>query len=145
MTNFKCECRNGFKLVDRFRCIDINECVEQPWMCSQLCENRIGSYICKCANNYEKSVSDSRYCKYIFEYMQADLVYTNRYYLRNISVISNTVNLIKQGFSLARGFGYDYFEKNFYVWDGGNGELYKIKINTSLPNVAIHSEVILFL
>ena len=72
---------------------------------------------------------------------QADLIYSNRYYLRNVSIVSNYANLIKEGFSLARGVGYDYLEQNFYVWDGGNGELYKIKINTSLTNVAVHHEV----
>lgn len=97
--------------------------------------------MCKCADNYEKSSADARYCKYMLGHTQADLIYSNRYYLRNVSIVSNYANLIKEGFSLARGVGYDYLEQNFYVWDGGNGELYKIKINTSLTNVAVHHEV----
>lgn len=143
LTSFVCECRPGFKLIDRYKCVDINECVEQPWVCSQLCENRIGSYTCKCADNYEKTSADSRYCKYMVgPHMDPDLIYSNRYYLRNISIVSGYANLIKEGFSLARGFGYDFVEKNFYVFDSGVGELFRIKVNTSLANVAVKSEVI---
>ena len=143
LTSFTCECRTGFKLIDRYRCIDINECVEQPWVCSQLCENRMGSYMCKCAEGYEKTSSDSRYCKIIGRHVEPDLVYSNRYYLRNISLTLNYANLIKAGFHEARGIGYDYLDGYFYVFDGGKGELYKIKLNTSLTNVAVSSEVIL--
>ena len=141
LTSFKCECRPGFKLLDRYRCIDINECTEQPWLCSQLCENRIGSYMCKCGEGFEKSSNDSRYCKFAGEHMEPDLIYTSRYYLRNISLILGNANLIKQGFIKATGLSYDLAENNVFVFDAGTGELHKIRINTSLSNVAVSSEV----
>lgn len=99
--------------------------------------------MCKCADGYEKSGSNGRNCKYLQSdgTTGADLVYSNRYYLRNISLSSGYANLIMQGFAAARGIAYDYVEQNFYVLDAGTGELHKIKVNTSLPNVAVSSEV----
>lgn len=53
----------GFKLLaDGKACDDIDECSESPWVCSQLCENTIGSYVCKCANGYLKE-PDGKTCK----------------------------------------------------------------------------------
>lgn len=126
--------------------MDINECVEQPWVCSQVCENMIGSYACKCADGYEKSSSslpDSRHCKYTLDGANVKplLIYSSRYYLRTIALESGDANLIKSGFVKASGTAYDYVEQNVYVFDSGTGELHKIKINASLPNLAVTSEV----
>ena len=35
--------------------IDIDECVETPGVCNQYCENLVGTYHCKCADNYQRS------------------------------------------------------------------------------------------
>ena len=133
ITSFKCECRRGYKLVDRYRCLDINECKETPWVCTQLCENRPGSYSCKCAEGYEKSSSDSRLCKKIGPKVEANLIFTNNYYLRNISLETNNYNLIRQGFSSARGVTYDYNQSTLYVLDGWKAQLLRIKMNLSAP------------
>lgn len=141
LTSFKCECRPGFKLIDGFRCIDINECVETPYVCTQLCENRPGSYTCKCADGYEKSNSDPRYCKVMGPKIEPDLLFSNSYYLRNISLLSNTYSLIKDGFSSATGFTYDYSQSKIYIFDSTNAQLIKLNLNTSLSNVLVSSEV----
>ena len=73
--------------------------------------------------------------------MEPDLIYSSRYYLRNISLVLGNANLIKQGFVKASGVSYDLVENSVFVFDGGSGELYKIRINTSLSNVAVSSEV----
>ena len=108
LTSFACECRPGYKLVDRFKCVDINECKETPWVCTQQCENRPGSYNCKCSIGYEKLASDSRSCKLVGPKFEANLLFTNNYYLRNISLETNNYNLIQSGFHAARGLAYDY-------------------------------------
>ena len=134
LTSFRCECRAGYKLVDRYRCVDIDECKGTPHVCTQLCENRPGSYSCKCATGYEKLTSDSRQCKLIGAQVEAHLLFTNNYYLRNISLQTSNYNLLKGGFQVARGLAYDYNQSFVYVMDAGSRELIRLKLNTSLNN-----------
>ena len=134
LTSFRCECRAGYKLVDRYRCVDVDECKETPHVCTQLCENRPGSYSCKCATGYEKLTSDSRQCKLVGAHVQAHLLFTNNYYLRNISLQTSNYNLLKGGFQMARGLAYDYNQSFVYVMDAGSRELLRLKLNTSLNN-----------
>lgn len=75
--------------------------------------------------------------------VEANLLFTNNYYLRNISLNSNIYNLVKEGFVSARGVDYDYNQSTLFVMDGGKGELYKLKLNTSSPLVISHTERIL--
>lgn len=48
-----CGCRHGYKLKgDGHSCVDINECELEPAVCSQLCHNHDGGYICDCYNKF---------------------------------------------------------------------------------------------
>jgi low density lipoprotein-related protein 2 len=141
LTSFKCECRNGFKLSDRYRCRDINECEETPYVCSQLCENRPGSYMCKCATGYEKSTPDSRLCKLIGEKSEAYLLFSNNYYVRNISLTSNNYNLVKDGFVGATGVSYDYNQSYIYVADAAGNKIYRLRPHNT--TTAAETEVII--
>ena len=144
ITSFKCKCRSGYKLIDRFRCVDVNECKETPWVCNQLCENRPGSFSCKCSSGYEKSSSDSRLCKIIGPKMEASLLFTNNYYLRNISIETNNYNLIRQGFSAARGVTYDYNRSTLFVIDGVTSQLMKITMNlTATVPYSLTTEILI--
>jgi hypothetical protein len=75
--------------------------------------------------------------------VEANLLFTNNYYIRNISLISNNYNLIKDGFHEARGIAYNYLKSFIYVIDGGNGQLIRLKLNTSLVNSLISSDVLI--
>uniref|UniRef100_A0A6B2KYM4 EGF-like domain-containing protein n=1 Tax=Arcella intermedia TaxID=1963864 RepID=A0A6B2KYM4_9EUKA len=50
---YQCGCEYGFKIdpLDRFGCIDIDECL-QANNCSQKCHNQIGTYNCSCLPGY---------------------------------------------------------------------------------------------
>ena len=41
---------------------DKDECLEDPGSCTQICENYQGSYMCKCADGYQKE-PDGKTCK----------------------------------------------------------------------------------
>ncbi len=147
LTSFECDCRKGFKLLTdnryRFQCIDINECKETPWVCSQLCENQPGSYNCKCASDYEK-VAGGDVCKLVGPKIEANLLFTSNYYLRNISLETNNYNLIKSGFELAKGLAYNYNESYIYVLDSGSSQMLRLKINQSSGNnVLVNTQVLI--
>lgn len=143
LTSYKCECRPGFKLTDKYYCVDINECTETPYVCTQLCENTIGSYNCKCASGYEKSASDPRHCKIIGPKIEPDLLFSNSYYLRNISLSTLSYNLIKDGLHSARGIAYSYNESKIYIIDSGNRHLLRLNLNTSLTNTYQSEDILI--
>ena len=59
--NAVCYCNPGY-LKNGTRCDDINECEEQPGICSQTCTNTEGSYECSCLDGYtlEKSTGSCK-------------------------------------------------------------------------------------
>ena len=99
--------------------------------------------MCKCADGYEKVSTNARHCKIMGPSVEANLLFTNNYYLRNITLNSNIYNLIKEGFVSARGVYYDYNQSTLFVMDGGKGELYKFKLNTSSHTLIANTEKIL--
>ena len=112
-------------------------------MCSQLCENQPGSYNCKCASDYEKGVGGDM-CKLVGPKIEANLLFTSNYYLRNISLETNNYNLIKSGFELAKGLAYNYNESYIYVLDSGSSQMLRLKINQSLGNnVLVNTQVLI--
>ena len=115
-------------------CIDIDECKERPYVCSQLCENRAGSYSCKCAQGYQKSQADDDdgyYCKVAGVKVEAKLFFTSNYYLRSVSLQASTYELLREGFGAARGLAYDYNASCVFVLDGARRQLLKVYLNSS--------------
>ncbi|XP_063036507.1 fibrillin-2 isoform X2 [Melospiza melodia melodia] len=54
--SYRCECAAGFKLSPNGACIDRNECLEIPNVCSHgLCVDMQGSYQCICHNGFKAS------------------------------------------------------------------------------------------
>ncbi|KAM4052790.1 fibrillin-2 isoform 1-T1 [Anomaloglossus baeobatrachus] len=54
--SYRCECSAGFKLLPNGACIDRNECLEIPNVCSHgTCEDTLGSYRCVCNNGFKAS------------------------------------------------------------------------------------------
>ena len=59
--SYRCVCKPGFKHAGK-SCVDINECVEIPNICSHECVNLWGSYRCHCRQGYHLS-EDRRTCE----------------------------------------------------------------------------------
>ncbi|XP_064901783.1 fibrillin-2 [Columba livia] len=54
--SYRCECAAGFKLSPNGACVDRNECLEIPNVCSHgLCVDMQGSYQCVCHNGFKAS------------------------------------------------------------------------------------------
>ncbi|XP_054253822.1 fibrillin-2 isoform X1 [Indicator indicator] len=54
--SYRCECAAGYKLSPNGACIDRNECLEIPNVCSRgLCVDMQGSYQCICHNGFKAS------------------------------------------------------------------------------------------
>ncbi|XP_041371795.1 fibrillin-2-like isoform X2 [Gigantopelta aegis] len=50
--SYKCVCNSGFRYDRSGICIDIDECIEQSYDCSQQCLNHVGGYSCQCYDGY---------------------------------------------------------------------------------------------
>ncbi|XP_016119744.1 low-density lipoprotein receptor 1-like, partial [Sinocyclocheilus grahami] len=79
---YECLCPTGFRLVDKRRCEDIDECAN-PDTCSQICVNLMGSYKCECEDGYQMDPA-SKTCKAIGTI--AYLFFTNRHEVRKMTL-----------------------------------------------------------
>ncbi|XP_051537274.1 low-density lipoprotein receptor-related protein 2-like [Myxocyprinus asiaticus] len=62
-TGTHCWCRIGYKPVDDgLVCVDVDECLDSPAICSHYCNNTQGSYECSCSHGYVLE-PDGRSCK----------------------------------------------------------------------------------
>lgn len=116
ITSFYCSCLPGYKLMpDKRTCVDIDECKESPQLCSQKCENVVGSYICKCAAGYIRE-PDGRTCRQNSN-IEPYLIFSNRYYLRNLTTDGAFYSLILQGLGNVVALDFDRVEKRLYWID----------------------------
>lgn len=52
--SYECECLNGYKRLDKYNCVEIDECKSNQHSCHENadCINTIGSYDCRCKEGY---------------------------------------------------------------------------------------------
>ncbi|XP_030179601.1 low-density lipoprotein receptor-related protein 2 [Lynx canadensis] len=140
LTSFYCSCRPGYKLMfDNRSCDDIDECKETPFVCSQKCENVIGSYICKCAPGYLRE-PDGKSCRQNSN-IEPYLIFSNRYYLRNLTLDGHFYSLILQGLGNAVALDFDRVEKRLYWIDAENKVIERMFLNKTNREIVINHKL----
>uniref|UniRef100_A0A8B9LU25 Low-density lipoprotein receptor-related protein 2 n=1 Tax=Astyanax mexicanus TaxID=7994 RepID=A0A8B9LU25_ASTMX len=115
-TSFICTCRPGYRLMsDNRTCDDVNECRDTPSVCSQICENTAGSYVCKCSPGFLRE-PDGHSCRQNSN-ISPYLIFSNRYYLRNLSTDGEAYSLILQGLTSVVALDFDRVDKRLYWID----------------------------
>ncbi|XP_029461540.1 low-density lipoprotein receptor-related protein 2 isoform X2 [Rhinatrema bivittatum] len=139
-TSFFCSCRPGYRLMsDKRTCDDIDECSETPSVCSQVCENTVGSYICKCAPGYIRE-PDGRRCRQNSN-ISPYLIFSNRYYLRNLTADGQSYSLILQGLSNVVALDFDRVEKRLYWIDVGRRVIERMFLNGTNKETIVSNDV----
>ncbi|XP_049818680.1 low-density lipoprotein receptor-related protein 2 [Aethina tumida] len=117
LTSFYCECNQGYKLLeDGKACADIDECIETPGVCSQYCSNTPGSYYCKCNDQYYERETDEHTCKRK-DKVEPWIVFTNKYYIRNMSIDAHVYNLVHQDLMNVVALDFDMMGQKMYFCD----------------------------
>lgn len=109
-----CACSPGFKLnLDGITCVDVNECLyEIDPVCSQTCNNTIGSFKCGCMTGYVLR-PDLRSCKAMGA--SPTLLFANRMDIRQVSLSNNKYTAILKNLQNAIALDYHY-SKNLIFW-----------------------------
>merc|ERR1712106_830793 len=127
--SFYCSCNPGYKLMeDGKACMDINECVDMPKdaPCSQECVNSPGGFACKCDNEFYERDRDGRTCKRK-DNTDPWILFTNKYYLRNMSIDATHYNLVHQNLRNVVALDYDYDNDEIYFCDVSAKTIFKSK------------------
>lgn len=130
LIGFHCECNQGYRLMKEGKnCEDIDECSDRNGNCSQVCLNVPGRHLCSCNHNYYQRESDGKTCKRRDTSIQPWLIFSNRYYLRNMSTDGSSYNLIKMELKNVVALDYLYSENRLYYADVGNKTIHRIFLN----------------
>lgn len=136
-TSFICTCRPGYRLMsDGKTCDDVDECTETPSVCSQLCENTVGSHMCKCAPGFLRE-PDGRSCRQNSN-ISPYLIFSNRYYLRNLSTDGVAYSLILQGLTSVVATDFDRVDKRLYWIDVSRRVIERMHNNGSNREVVVN-------
>ena len=112
---YKCSCFDGFEPLDGGRvCKDVDECKTQK-PCSQHCRNTYGSYACACDKGYY-SIDGGVSCK-ANSSVAPTLIFSNRYYIRQISTKGFDNKLVVRNLTNAVALDFDWRDDCIYWSD----------------------------
>ncbi|XP_022542541.2 low-density lipoprotein receptor-related protein 8 [Astyanax mexicanus] len=109
-TGTSCWCREGFRPVGGAGCVDVDECVETPTVCSHTCMNSNGSFECTCSHGYNLQ-ADGRGCTasgetYLLAAVQSEL------HLQDLQ--TSSLNVLSAGTQPVLSLDYDWLERRVY-------------------------------
>lgn len=117
-------------MADGKACTDIDECNEQPGVCSQYCSNTPGSYYCKCNETYYERATDEHTCKRK-DSTPPWLIFTNKYYIRNMSLDATHYSLMHQDLINVVALDFDVQEQRMYFCDVSAKTIFRSFVNGS--------------
>ncbi|KAB0798924.1 hypothetical protein PPYR_06804 [Photinus pyralis] len=125
-----CSCFPGYQLAtDGLTCDDVNECLyETDPVCSQTCNNTIGSFICGCMTGYILR-PDLRSCKALGA--PPTLLFANRMDIRQVSLSNTKYTAILKGLHNAIALDYHYEKATIFWSDVSMDVIRKAFINGS--------------
>ncbi|XP_069698018.1 hemicentin-1-like isoform X2 [Periplaneta americana] len=112
--SYRCFCHPGYKskAIGK-RCLDVNECMENPSVCSHQCRNVKGSYKCICPRGYVL-LEDGKTCSGLQYWNDRTDLYPNPGNERSHFPPQSSLGLRSLSPGHRRNSGYEYFEDNDY-------------------------------
>ncbi|XP_063419028.1 low-density lipoprotein receptor-related protein 8-like isoform X2 [Mytilus trossulus] len=113
-----CSCRKGYKLEEKTRCVNIDECtVSRAPICSQLCIDKQGTYECECIEGYNTSVvagdvAGATTCK--VNGPRPWLLLANRFDIRKFEVGTWLQETLVDG--LSNAVSVDFYRDKYVYW-----------------------------
>ncbi|ERL86348.1 hypothetical protein D910_03756 [Dendroctonus ponderosae] len=140
LTGYYCECNQGYKLLqDGKACTDVDECIETPGVCSQYCSNTPGSFYCKCNDQFYEREADEHTCKRK-DKIEPWLIFTNKYYIRNMSIDSTVYNLVHQDLMNVVALDFDYLDQKMYFCDVTAKTIFRTPIGSTEREAVIRHD-----
>uniref|UniRef100_A0A8D0FVJ2 EGF-like domain-containing protein n=1 Tax=Strix occidentalis caurina TaxID=311401 RepID=A0A8D0FVJ2_STROC len=115
-----------------------NPCNQFNGGCSHICAPA-GSYICKCAPGYIRE-PDGKSCRQNSN-ISPYLIFSNRYYLRNLTADGQSYSLILQGLRNVVALDFDRVEKRLYWIDVGRKVIERMFLNGTNKEAVISDDV----
>ncbi|KAJ8924543.1 hypothetical protein NQ315_000691, partial [Exocentrus adspersus] len=104
-TGYYCECNQGYNIV----------------------RTPPGSYYCKCNDQFYERETDEHTCKRK-DKVEPWIIFTNKYYIRNMSVDAHVYNLVHQDLMNVVALDYDMMEQKLYFCDVTAKTIYRSNV-----------------